>query len=85
MTMIITANELKTKGVKAIDQKLKNNDELLVTVRGKPKYVVMTVKEYDRMREAELDLAFFQVNKDIEEGKYREETAEEHLKRLWND
>ena len=83
--MIITANELKTKGVKAIEKKLEEDESLLLTVRGKPKYVVMSVEEYDRMREAELDLAIVQIKKEIEEGKYTVETAEEHVKRLWND
>ena len=68
--MIITANELKTKGVKAIEKKLEEDESLLLTVRGKPKYVVMSVEEYDRMREAELDLAIVQIKKEIEEGKY---------------
>ena len=83
--MIITANELKTKGVKAIEKKIKEDERILLTVRGKPKYVVMSVEEYDRMREAELDLAIVQIKKEIEEGKYTIETAEEHVKRLWND
>jgi len=83
--MIITANELKTKGVKAIEQKIKNNDRLLLTVRGKTKYVVVSIEEYDKMKEAELDLAILKTKKDIEEGRYTVETAEEHLKRLWND
>ncbi len=83
--MIITANELKTKGVKAIEKKLEEDERVLLTVRGKAKYVVMSVEEYDKMREAELDLAIIQINKEIEEGKYTIETAEEHVKRLWND
>ncbi len=83
--MIITANELKTKGVKAIEKKIKEDERILLTVRGKAKYVVMSVEEYDKMREAELDLAIIQINKEIEEGKYTIETAEEHVKRLWND
>jgi len=83
--MVVTANELKTKGVKAIENKLKNSDSVMLTVRGITKYVIIPVEEYDRMRESELDLAIIQINKDIEEGNYTEESSEEHLNRLWND
>ncbi len=64
---------------------MKEDDRLLITLRGKAKYVVMPVEEYDRMREAELDLAIVQIKKEIEKGKYTVETAEEHIKRLWDD
>ncbi|HHH52539.1 MAG TPA: type II toxin-antitoxin system Phd/YefM family antitoxin [Bacteroidetes bacterium] len=82
--MIITANELKTKGVKAIENKLKKDENVLLTVRGKPKYVVMSVEEFDRMREAELELAIIQVEKDIEEGRYTT-SLEKHFEELEKD
>ena len=34
----ITANQLKTKGVSAIQKNLSENCELVITVRGKEKY-----------------------------------------------
>jgi len=83
--MVITANELKTKGVKALENKLNKSEGVLLTVRGKAKYIILSVEEYDRMREAELDLAIIQIKKDIVDGNYTEESAEEHLNRLWND
>ena len=82
---MITANELKTKGVSAIEKILKVQDEVAITVRGKVKYVVMTVEEYDRKRETELDLAFIETQKDIAAGNFVEESAEEHVNRVWND
>lgn len=82
---MITANELKVRGVKAIEEELEHRDEVGITVRGKIKYVVMSVEEYDRKRAAELDLALKEVQEDIKNGDYVKETAEEHLDRLWND
>ena len=82
---MITANELKTKGVSAIEKILKVQDEVAITVRGKVKYVVMTVEEYDRKRETEFDLAFIETQKDIAAGNFVEESAEEHVNRVWND
>lgn len=82
---MITANELKTRGITAIKEQLKNQDEVAITVRNKVKYVIITVEEFDRLREAELDLAIIEVENDIENGNYTIETAEEHINRLWND
>jgi PHD/YefM family antitoxin component YafN of YafNO toxin-antitoxin module len=40
---IITANQLKTKGVSAIQSNLSENHELVITVRGKEEFVVMEI------------------------------------------
>ena len=82
---MIAANDLKVRGLKAIDEEMEHYDEVGITVRGKVKYVVMKVEKFDELREYELDRALAEVRKDIKEGKYVIETAEEHIKRLWND
>ena len=81
---MITANELKTKGIKAIEEQLAQTPEAAITVHGKVKYVAMTVEQFDKMRMAELEVAYMLCKKDIEEGNYTVETAEEHIKRLWD-
>ena len=40
--LAITANDLKTKGIPVIENCLNHQDEAIITVRGKPRYVVMT-------------------------------------------
>ena len=42
----ISANDLKTRGVGAIDQALQDQTEAAVTVRGEVKYVVMSKEHY---------------------------------------
>jgi len=37
---MITASKLKQKGIKAFEDELKKNDEAIISVRGKDKYVV---------------------------------------------
>ena len=37
----ITANELKTKGISAIESQLKQYPEAIISVRGKQRFVVM--------------------------------------------
>jgi len=82
---MITANEIKTRGVKVIEEQLEHADRVGITVRGKVKYVVMPVESYDAIHEMELDKALAETREDIKNGDYVIETAEEHLKRLWHD
>lgn len=81
---MITANELKIKGIKAIEDGLKVNKELGITVRGKTKYVAMTIEQYEYMRQLELDYAYEQVMKDVDQKNYVIETPEEHIDRVWS-
>jgi PHD/YefM family antitoxin component YafN of YafNO toxin-antitoxin module len=78
----ITANELKTKGVSTIQKNLSENNELVITVRGKEKFVVMDMKYYNYLRECELDSALNQAKTDYQDGKYITETVEDHIKRI---
>ena len=73
---MITANELKTKGIKAIEEQLLQTSEAAITVHGKVKYVAMTVEQFEKMRLAELEIAYILCKKDIEEGNYTTSLAE---------
>ena len=83
--MSITANELKTKGVSAIENILNDNDELIITVRGKESYVVMNMEHYNYLRECELEAALHQAKADVESGDYVIESVNDHMKRILND
>ena len=78
----ITANQLKTKGVSVIEDNLSVNHELVITVRGKEKFVVMDMKHYNYLRECELDAALHQAKIDFQDGNYITENVEDHLKRI---
>ena len=52
MNNIITANDLKTKGVSIIDEVTTNNNEAIITVRGKNRYVVLPIKEYNQKNQS---------------------------------
>ena len=80
---MITANDLKVRGVKAIEEALEKGFEAPISVRGKVKYVAITVEQYDEMRTAEINMAYEKVKKDIENGDYVIESVEDHMKRLW--
>ena len=85
-TVMITANDLKVKGIKALQSELKDNDEAIISFRGEPKYIVIDFKRYDKLREIELDEAYLQAMKEIKQGNYKsietDEDLENHLKDL---
>ena len=54
---MLTANELKTKGISAVESRLKVDEEVVISVRCKDRYVVMDLDKYARLREYELTIA----------------------------
>jgi len=78
----ITANQLKTKGISAIQNNLLEDQELVITVRGKEKFVVMDMKHYNYLRECELDAALHQAKTDYQSGNCITENVEAHIKRI---
>lgn len=78
----ITANQLKTKGVTVIQNNLSENSELVITVRGKERFVVMDMKHYNYLRECELDAALHQAKADYQNGNYITENVDAHIKRI---
>ncbi len=80
----ITANDLKTKGITAIEDITGSGYEAVITVRGKQKYVVMTVDEYNKLREYELAGAIVEARNDIKAGKVKRGKIDDHMKRIEN-
>jgi PHD/YefM family antitoxin component YafN of YafNO toxin-antitoxin module len=78
----ISANDLKTKGVSAIEQALADQQEASVTVRGQMKYVVMSREQYAHLRECELEAALAESKADLDAGRFVKESVEQHIKRL---
>jgi len=78
----ITANDLKIKGVSALEAALDEDHEALISVRGKPRFVVMDIAHYDRLREAEIFAAWQEARAAQTQGDYITETAEKHIARL---
>lgn len=78
----ISANELKTRGVSAVEDRLENEEEVIISVRGKDRYVVMSLEKYARLREFELDMAVMEARADYEAGNIITESVEDHMKRV---
>ena len=78
----ITANDLKVRGIAAIEDALTGQAEALISVRGTQRYVVMDVAQYHYLRECELEAALAQSRADVSAGRAVQETAQAHMDRL---
>ena len=76
MAQTITANELKTKGVTILTDETADGSEVIITVRGKNKFVVLPIAKYNYLRECELEAAL------LEEDAAAAELAAEAQKQL---
>ncbi len=78
----LTANDLKTKGIAAIEAVLADRPEAIVSVRGKDRFVVMDIAQYHYLRECELEAALAETRADVEAGRFVKESAAAHVKRV---
>ena len=83
--MTISANEVKKSGVSIFEKLLKKANELIVTVRGKQKFVVMDIERYNEFRKYELDIAHLKAMQDIKNRNYKEQSAKEHIQELLDE
>lgn len=77
----ITANDLKTRGIAAIEASLTGQTEATISVRGTDRYVVMDLTHYHHLRECELEAALAQTRADLAAGRAVQESAADHVKR----
>lgn len=78
----ITANEIKTNGVAALERALENSPDAIISVRGKDRFVVMDIAHYHHLRECELESALREAKADVLAGRVVRETPAAHLKRV---
>lgn len=79
---MISANKLRTRGVKAIEDALLLKPEVSASVRGQAKYVVMHQKQYQHLRECELKAALAESRSDIAAGSFVKYSVAEHIQAL---
>ncbi len=78
----LTANDLKVRGIAAIEEALTDQTEATISVRGAQRFVVMEMSHYHYLRECELEAALAQSRADVAAGKAVEESAQAHMARL---
>lgn len=82
LALIITANDLKTRGISILNQESSEDNEIIITVRGKNKYVIVPIEKYNYLRECELETALIESKRDYKEGKFIKESVEKHIKKI---
>jgi hypothetical protein len=82
MMQQLTANDLKTKGIAAIEASLANQPEAIISVRGKDSFVVMDLAHYHYLRECELEAALAESRANLVNGQFVKESPEAHLSRI---
>lgn len=80
---MITANDLKTKGVACLEESLADKPEAVITVRGKECFVVMKIEHYHYLREMELEAALYESQQDIAAGRFSTESIDQHVAELF--
>lgn len=81
----VAANELKIRGVASIEQALAQDSEAVISVRGRDRYVVMPIEEYNRLRVCELEAALYETRQQVAAGEFLVESVDEHIARLRRD
>ena len=68
----ITANELKRNGVAGIERVMSESHEsgVMIDVRGKTKYVILSADEFNLYREYQLDVAISEAEVSLANGNY---------------
>ncbi len=78
----ISANDLKVKGISAIEALLEHQPEAIISVHGKDRFVVMDIEHYQYLRECELDAALAETRADLAAGRFVKESPEDHIVRI---
>ncbi|PTQ82399.1 prevent-host-death protein [Nitrosomonas ureae] len=76
---MITANDLKTKGIACLEESLSDKTEDIITLRGKECFVVMKIEQYHYLREMELEAALYQARQDTAAGQFSKDTVDQHV------
>ena len=78
----INANELKKRGVSAIESALLHDSDVAISVRGQTRVVVVNLDYFQQLREYELEKAVRDAKEDLAAGRFVVETAAQHKERI---
>ena len=80
----ITANEIKRRGIVCIDEALETAPEATISVRGQNRYVVLSMAQYQHLRECELEAALLEVQQLCHPEGARPQKSPDHIARMKN-
>jgi hypothetical protein len=82
---MITANDLKAKGIACFEESLANQPEAVITVCGKESFVVMRIEHYHYLREMELEAALYEARQDVAAGRFSTVSVDQHVSELFTE
>ena len=80
-----TVNDLKVKGIKAIEEELQERDEAVISFRGKPRCIVLDIEEYETMRLLQIESAYKKLKNKKAQGKSYVSDADTLIQRIENE
>jgi hypothetical protein len=80
---MITANDLKTKGIACLEDSLANQPRTVITVRGKKCFVVMKIEHYHYLRKMELEAALYEAQHDIVADRFSKDSVDQYVAKLF--
>ncbi len=80
--MNISLNQLTNQNISLIENNLNENKELIITVDGEERFVIMLREHYQYLRECELEVALYQSKSCLERGDFVIESVDDHIKRI---
>ncbi len=84
MNNIVTAQELKIKGMSALNKRAKKFSETFITIHGEKSFAVLTMEQYNYLRGCELEAALKESEADLANGKFKVKSVDDHIKDLKN-
>jgi hypothetical protein len=75
---MISILDLRKRGIKAIEEEIKENKKAIISHRGVAKYVMIPIEEFI---DIELELAYKKVLEDYKKGKYEILTSDEDIEK----
>ena len=79
---MINVVELRKRGIKAVEEEIKKENKAVISFKGRPAYVMLTIDEYEKLA---LDKAYNELKSKKEKNKAFVSGADELIKRIENE
>lgn len=82
MATIVTASQIRTRGVSRLEEVTEAGEAAIISVRGNHRFVVLSVEQYSYLRECEMEAAIAETERDLANGNSIRESVKDHIKRV---
>ncbi|WP_457560373.1 hypothetical protein [Caminibacter sp.] len=79
---MVSVVDLRKRGIKAVEEELKKENKAIISFKGRPKYVMLSLEEYKRLL---LDSAYNELKRKKENNEAYISSAKELIERIENE